>query len=309
MNALNVKPVVTCSVCCTAGARAGVPEIVSVPSNVRRFQGKAFPVWRCRDCGSIHAAREVDLNAAYQNYPFHAEPRLDWRLRLLYRNQLRRLKAAGLKRDMRILDYGCGSGAFVAYLKLRGYAQAVGFDRFNPDFSSPSVLWPRFDMIVAQDVIEHTANVVGFMRDLTRLLIPGGVLVIGTPDAAAIDLGAPAAFVHTLHQPFHRKILSLRALLVLGYRNGLTLERLYRTMYVNTRVPFLNERFMAHYVQCADNTLDAAFETIRVTQRRLWTWKALFLAFFGSFFSRKTDVTAVFRRADGLAPAADRARR
>ena len=300
MNALKLKPVVTCSVCCSASLRAGVPEIVWVRSNVRRFQGKTFPVWRCQDCGSIHAAREVDLDACYQDYPFHTSSRLDWRLRLLYRNQLRRLKAAGLRRDMRLLDYGCGSGSFVAYLRKRGYRGAVGYDPFHPEFSSHTILWPAFDMVLAQDVIEHNVNVVGSVRDLTRLLVPGGALIIGTPDAAAIDLAAPEPFVHALHQPFHRKILSLRALLVLGYRNGLALERLYRTMYVNTRIPFLNERFMAHYVGCSDDTLDAAFEPVQPSNRRLWTWRSVFLAVFGSFFSRHTDVTAVFRRPVGL---------
>ncbi len=297
VNARTLKPVVICSVCCTASLRTGVPEVVAVRSNVGRFRGSAFPVWRCADCGSIHAAREVDLGSRYQDYPDHAPVALDWRRRLLFRGQLRRLKAAGLKRDMRILDYGCGNGALVAYLKLRGYAGAVGFDRFTPAFSSTIPLWPRFDMVIAQNVIEHSSNIVGFMRDLARLVRPGGVLFVGTTNAAAIDLRAPDAFADTLHQPFHRKILSLRALLVLGHRNGLALERLYHTTYTDTRIPLLNERFMALRTAWVNDTGDTPLLPVKSRhRRRFWTWRALLLALFGSFLSRKTHVVAVFRR-------------
>jgi SAM-dependent methyltransferase len=203
-----------------------------------------------------------------------------------------------VQKHSRILDYGCGNGTFVAYLRKRGYQAAEGFDRYNPAFSSEAVLWRRFDLILAHDVLEHVPNVSGVMRELKRLLVPGGVLMVGTPNAADVDLGRPDDFIHVLHQPFHRKILSRGALLVLAYRYGLVLERQYRTSYANTRIPFLNGRFRAHYLRSMDDTLDAGFDPIDLRNRRLWTLRALLLGFLGSFFPDRGYITALFRAVD-----------
>src|SRR5689334_22057489 len=108
-----------CVVCSASGAGAEA-ERGQVPSNVRAFADMSFRLWRCGTCDSIHAADDVDLDHFYAQYPFH-ELGLDWRLRVLYAEQRRRLEAAGLGHEQRVLDYGCGSGAFLRYLASVGY--------------------------------------------------------------------------------------------------------------------------------------------------------------------------------------------
>jgi len=130
-------------------------------------------------------------------------------------------------------------------------------------------------------------------QNLTR---PGAVVAVGTPSAGAIDLARPADFVHTIHAPYHRHILSKDALIAAGQRQGWSLARYYPTMYSNTRIPFLNEAFYLYYTRITDGTLDALMEPVRVGALLLRAPVTLFWGLFGSYFSRHTDVMAVFRK-------------
>ena len=283
----------TCVVCARETPSAAV-EHTRVRSNVRVFRNEKFGIWRCSSCASIHAEEEVDLGFYYAQYPFHELP-MDWRLRSLYRNLLARLRQAGLRPSHKILDYGCGGGHLVRYLSSAGYS-ARGFDEYSPRFSDRSVLDDRYDCIVSQDVIEHVATPHALLAEFAQLTAPGALIAVGTPNAAAIDLSRPEDFVHTLHAPYHRHILSRDALITAGRQQGWSLERFYPTMYSNTRLPFLNEKFYLFYTRITDDTLDALLEPVRVGALLLRAPLTLFWGLFGSFFSRGTDVMAVFRK-------------
>lgn len=282
-------------VICEREASPQSVETAFVSSNVRAFQHEAFEVWRCPSCASLHAAEEVDLAHYYAGYPFHGsahDPRLD----LVYANFLGRLRRAGLKRSDRILDYGCGSGALVAFLRARGYEQVFGFDAYGAAFSDRSVLDQQYDCIIGQDVLEHVASPRDLLRDFHAWAKPGALLSIGTPDAARIDLQRARDYVHALHLPFHRHILSLGALTRVAFAAGFTQERVYRTMYTNTFIPCFNEAFYRHYARSLDDTLDAILGPVDVRPLLRELPRTLWLAFFGGFFSRGTDPTVIFRR-------------
>ncbi len=270
-------------------------EETNIRSNVRAFRDETFAFWRCAHCKSIHARDDVDLAHYYAKYPFHDLP-ADWRIKTMYAGQLARLERAGVTRSSRVLDYGCGGGQFVRFLKSRGFDDVRGFDEYSEEFGDRSVLDDRYDCIVSQDVVEHVPSPAGLFAEFERLTKVGSIIAMGTPNAAAIDLARPDAFVHTIHAPYHRHILSKTALVAAGERQGWSLARFYPTMYSNTRVPFLNEAFYLYYTRIADGTLDALMEPVRVGALLLRAPLTLFYGLFGSFLSRNTDVMAVFRR-------------
>ena len=281
--------------CVVCGAeRTPECETAEVRSNVRAFRDERFAVWRCAQCRSIHARDEVDLDHYYRGYPVFAAE-LDWKLDVVYGNLLRRLQRAGLQREHRILDYGCGRGLLVQYLRKRGYASTFGWDRYGEGYSDESVLRQRYDCIVSQDVIEHVADPNALLAQLDGMADPGAIISIGTPDAAALDLKDPEDFVHALHLPFHRHILAADALKDAGRARGWEVEHYYDTMYNNTLFPTMNPRFVLHYVRARDDVFDLVAEPVKLTAK-MFSPLTPFFALFGYFFDRHTDIQVVFRK-------------
>lgn len=281
----------TCNIC---GDVTEAAESGAIHSNVRAFKDETFVYVRCASCGSLHARDEVDLAHYYAHYPFHNLP-VDWRLHAMYANYLKRLQQCGLQREHRILDYGCGGGHFVSYLREHGYT-VEGFDEYSPKFGDRAVLAEKYDCIVSQDVLEHVPAPHALLEEFSRLTRPGALIALGTPNADALDLKHPKSFVHAIHAPYHRHILSERALKQAGAKHGWELARFYPTMYTNTPVPFLNERFYLYYTTITDGTLDSMMEQVRAGGLLLRLPETLFWGFFGGMFSRHTDVMAMFRR-------------
>ena len=135
---------------------------------------------------------------------------------------------------------------------------------------------------------------VAILDKFDGLIKPGGLILIGTPNADAINLDRPDDHIHTLHQPYHTHMFSKDALVRAGCDTGWSVERLYMTNYTNTLVPCLNLNFGLHYARCFDNMLDLAFDGLKVN-RKLLSLRTLYLAFFGYFRAPEADITVIFR--------------
>ena len=112
---------------------------------------------------------------------------------------LRDLPALGLPSHARILDAPCGGNASLTLaLKERGF-DAIGADidaeaaiRLGKDFVKANLdatlPWPdqTFDVVISTEGIEHLENHYLFLRELYRILKPGGTLVLTTPNITAM---------------------------------------------------------------------------------------------------------------------------
>lgn len=306
----------TCPLCSEPAASARRPSEASaaeVCCNVRAFADRRFRVARCAGCGSIHAAdaiSDAELAAYYAAYPYHRQ-RYDLMTMLFYDVYERRLRRAGVRPEHSILDYGCGSGHLLRFLRWKGFSDLAGYDAHSAAFADPAPLGRRYDCVIAQDLIEHVADPVALLRQLAELLRPGGILIIGTPNADGIDLGRPEDFRHALHQPYHRHLFSQAALRAQTEALGLRERARYLRPYTHTIWPGLNQAFMTYYARCFDDTMDLAFDGLRF-HPRLLSPVALFLFFFGYAFGRPTDLMLVLQapetRADAHAADGERAR-
>jgi SAM-dependent methyltransferase len=96
------------------------------------------------------------------------------------------------ERDARILDFGAGIGTFAARLRDRGYS----VECVEPDpkqgalieskglvnrLSASDFAERRFDLVYSFNVFEHVDDHVQAMRDVLRVLRPGGQLLAYVP--------------------------------------------------------------------------------------------------------------------------------
>jgi 2-polyprenyl-3-methyl-5-hydroxy-6-metoxy-1,4-benzoquinol methylase len=279
---------------CFRESRLSECERAQVRSNIRKFAQERFEYWRCPACRTIHAADSVNLAHYYQGYPIYGASQ-QVKTSITFKNYLKRLKAAGLAKHHRILDYGCGSGAMVKYLQAHGYS-ACGYDAYSPAFRDSSVLEQRYDCVISQDVVEHVDSPAEILRTYDRLAAPGALIAIGTPDASAIDLKDPESFVHALHAPYHRHILPHPLLQREAEKLGWRVARYYPTMYTNTLYPGENSRLGLHYLHCHDNNLDLLAEPLKLNAKLVLHPATYLLALFGYFFDRHTDIMFTFRK-------------
>ncbi len=120
-------------------------------------------------------------------------------LTVIQRAVLERLPALGLPAGARVLDAPCGSSAALTLALLgRGFA-AVCADldreaaaRLGASFAEVNLDAPlpwsdqSFDAVFSTEGIEHLENHYSFLREIFRILKPGGVLVLTTPNITAL---------------------------------------------------------------------------------------------------------------------------
>jgi 2-polyprenyl-3-methyl-5-hydroxy-6-metoxy-1,4-benzoquinol methylase len=155
-------------------------------------------LWRCRSCELYQYGNFVDPVAYEGEYHQGYSLRLR-RKRLSAASRLSRVAPLVDCRRPRMLDVGCSVGATLLAARQRGW-EAVGVDvsrdavdlcrreglecRTVDDFDLP---FPdeSFDVLTAWHVIEHVQDVRWTLREWRRVLRPGGVLAMETPDASS----------------------------------------------------------------------------------------------------------------------------
>jgi SAM-dependent methyltransferase len=120
-------------------------------------------------------------------------------LTVIQKAVLNELPALGLPPGARVLDAPCGgSAALTLALTEKGF-QAIGADvdldaeaRLGKAFSkvdlNAALPWPdhSFEAILSTEGIEHLENHFSFLREMCRILKPGGLLVLTTPNITAL---------------------------------------------------------------------------------------------------------------------------
>ena len=120
-------------------------------------------------------------------------------LTVIQRAVLECVPTLGLAPGARVLDAPCGGSAALTLALIEKGFQAVGADvdpeaeaRLRNAFArvdlNTALPWPgeSFDAILSTEGIEHLENHFSFLREMCRVLKPGGTLILTTPNITAL---------------------------------------------------------------------------------------------------------------------------
>lgn len=129
-----------------------------------------------------------------KKYSFGEENRTYQKGRPQYEMAIKLLE--NIPQNGNVLDLGCGMGEFSDILKNKGFKvkcvdgtphlvekiKSRGYESFLVDFEDESLPFAdnEFDLVVTLDVIEHLWNTDNYLKEINRVLNPGGHVIITT---------------------------------------------------------------------------------------------------------------------------------
>ncbi len=171
---------------------------------------------------------------------------------------LRRQRAAAAAAfiEGRVLDYGCGTGAMASLVEAGRYTgidsdreslEIAGREHPEHSFHLPDELpgpGEAFTTILLLAVIEHIEDRPGLLRNLGRMLAPGGRIVITTPRplAGPIHLAGAKLGLFSLEAgEEHGHLIGKREMARLAAEAGFTVK-LYRSFLLGLNQLFILEQ-------------------------------------------------------------------
>ena len=199
---------IPCNLCGARDATLFYPSTLTNPSlNAADFRctssvyGVHPPIVRCNVCGLVYANPRWDSSLVSASYsviedPTYVEER-DGRVLTFSRNlaPFESLVASNSP-TRRLLDVGCHIGVMIELAQARGWeawgiepsvwaaeqARARGLHVVTGTLSDAQIPENYFDVVTMWDVIEHLTDPAAEVRNVHRVLKPGGVFAIHTID-------------------------------------------------------------------------------------------------------------------------------
>lgn len=142
-------------------------------------------------------------------------------------------------KNVRVLDIGCGFGETLGYYQSRGcraygvevdenirrVADKFGYKIHVGLFDSNLYESNFFDYITMDQVIEHVSDPLETMRGIAKVLKPGGVAILSTPNSDGWGAKVFGRYWINWHVPYHCQFFSVNSMKLVAEQAGLSLER------------------------------------------------------------------------------------
>jgi SAM-dependent methyltransferase len=198
---------VRCNLC-----GADSPLLLLVGSDRLHHLPGEFRLVQCAKCGLIYQNPQLDAQEVLAYYPSHYHSyyipvakeqsrfrRFDrqWGVYRRCRVVQKRAGKAG-----RLLDVGCGTGAFLHGMQALGWQvygsdlnpevvectqSYFGFDVRQGELCEIGYQDGFFDVVTMWDVLEHVHDPRGTLAEVARILKPGGWIIVNTPNPTGWD--------------------------------------------------------------------------------------------------------------------------
>ena len=182
-----------------------------------------FSILKCRGCANAWRTNlysRSDITAMYVGEEYAQNPYFSYDLKQFrfsarerYENYDRALTIIEASKNRgKLLDVGCGAGAFLSLAKQRGWdvsgvelspgltrvcRENTQTDIANLSFEQVDLPPDTYDVIAMWDLIEHVIDPVFCIQKVRQLLKPGGVALFCTPDEDSL-LARAGQFLYRL---------------------------------------------------------------------------------------------------------------
>lgn len=204
---------------------------MELKDRVMRTTGASFRLVRCSNCGLLRLQPQPDtatLTAAYSGeYTPHLRTGVSgWAKGVLERRSARLLDSF-LAYPRRVLDVGSATGDLLLAIKRRGnpnvtgvetssgavqQARGRGLDVRQGELEDAAFEAGEFDTVLLSHTLEHVADPLAFMREVHRVLRPGGTVMLWLPNADSIECRVFGRFWIGYDAPRHLTTFSVGTL-------------------------------------------------------------------------------------------------
>jgi 2-polyprenyl-3-methyl-5-hydroxy-6-metoxy-1,4-benzoquinol methylase len=199
---------------------------------------------QCQSCGLIYQNPRPSIDEMDQHYPQDYEPynsdkkSPSWlqRKAVNYGFEKRAKNVIAYKAKGSLLDIGCATGTFLNHMRqkhnwqvcgveISSYAaqaakEMYGLDVFNGMLEQANFPDGSFDAVTMWDVLEHLHDPSNTLREIHRILKPGGILVFRVPNGDSLDARLFGPYWAGFDAPRHLYVYQRSTLHKLLEKNG-----------------------------------------------------------------------------------------
>jgi SAM-dependent methyltransferase len=208
------------------------------------ISGERFSVELCPACGLARTQPQPATALIPDYYPpgyYGVAKRypafLEWLLDRLYGRRVARLEQLAGGRPGRVVEVGCGRGLLLDKLRRRGwdvvgselsahsagYARDIlGIDVRTCDLPEMGLPASSVDLVILWHVLEHIPEPAHLLREVAKLLRPGGTVVVAVPNFGSIEAAIAGPRWFHLDVPRHLTHFTRHSLEAMLRQAGLT---------------------------------------------------------------------------------------
>lgn len=239
---------------CPLGCIGGDKIVLIGRDRFHKLPGE-YPVVKCLGCGLLRTNPRPTMKTIHYYYPDDYGPYLGtvvrsescctnslpkWKKTVLplFQWNTERLPSLPLGR---LLEIGCASGGFLHRMARQGWlvegvepskkaaetARSLGYKVFSGPIEAMPEQESSYDLIVGWMVLEHLHDPIHSLQKLSRLVKPGGFLVLSVPNAGSLEFRVFKEKWYALQLPSHLFHFTPRTIVKVLDKGGWRVQRIF----------------------------------------------------------------------------------
>ena len=180
----------------------------------------------CRNCATVYTPYSPWYSSEYYYDSYYPEASLSPPAFIQTRLEEITAEFAPYRQTNRLLDIGCGAGNLMLAARKNGWnahgldvspnavnhVRSLGFEVFQGELQQAHLPSEHFDVITAAEILEHLSEPRALVKEVARLLRPGGLFWTTTPHARGLSARVLGLKWRCVWPPEHLQLFSANGL-------------------------------------------------------------------------------------------------